>query len=80
MLSALTFAQLLFESCLLLTVATVSHASLACRAAVQSELRDWLQHPPDGCKLVQYEDLRTWVIELLGPESPCQPQLYTGEQ
>jgi hypothetical protein len=49
-------------------------------AAVQSELRDWLQHPPDGCKLVQYEDLRTWVIQLLGPESPCQPQLYTGEQ
>lgn len=46
---------------------------------VQSELRDWLQHPPDGCRLVQYEDLHTWIIELQGPESPCQPQLYVGE-
>ena len=45
----------------------------------QSEMRDWLQHPPDGCRLVQYEDLRTWVIELAGPESPCPPQLYVGE-
>ena len=46
--------------------------------APQSELRDWLQHPPDGCRLVQYDDLRAWIIELQGPESPCQPQLYLG--
>ena len=43
-------------------------------------MRDWLQHPPDGCRLVEYEDLRTWVIELAGPESPCPPQLYVGER
>ncbi len=59
-----------------------SHACTALNALdallVQSELRDWLQHPPDGCRLVQYEDLHTWVIELQGPESPCQPQLYVG--
>ena len=41
-------------------------------------LRDWLQHPPDGCRLVQYDDLRAWIIELQGPESPCQPPLYLG--
>jgi hypothetical protein len=48
------------------------------RPCLQSELRDWLQHAPEGCRLVQYEDLSQWIIEMQGPESPCPPQLYAG--
>lgn len=47
---------------------------------MQSELHDWMLHPPEGCKLVQYEPLTTWVVEMQGPEtSPCEPPLYKGK-
>lgn len=49
-------------------------------AFLQSELNDWLLHPPEGCALVQYEPLLTWIITMTGPESaPGMPQLYVGE-
>lgn len=47
---------------------------------IQSELNDWLQHPPEGCRLVQCEPVTNWVIEMLGPESsPCERALYKGQ-
>lgn len=51
------------------------------RLILQSELNDWMLHPPEGCALIQYEPLLTWVITMTGPESASgMPQLYTGEQ
>lgn len=46
---------------------------------VQSELGEWLLHPPDGCKLLEYDPLLTWVIEMQGPsrEQSASP-IYDG--
>ena len=49
-------------------------------AFLQSELNDWLLHPPEGCVLAQYEPLLTWIITMTGPEAASgMPQLYVGE-
>ena len=46
---------------------------------LQSELQDWLRSPPEGCRLLQFDPLTTWVVEMLGPESsPCGSPLYRG--
>ena len=34
----------------------------------QSELREWLLHPPEGCTLIEHEPVLTWVIEMKGPD------------
>lgn len=48
---------------------------------IQSELNEWLHAPPDGCELLQFEPLTTWVVGMSGPESaPGMPQLYVGEK
>lgn len=47
---------------------------------LQSELREWVSSPPEGCCLetVPEETLLTeWVILMQGPETP--PRLYDGE-
>ncbi|KDD73243.1 hypothetical protein H632_c2387p0 [Helicosporidium sp. ATCC 50920] len=47
---------------------------------LQSELRDWQQHPPEGCSLLSCEPLLQWEIEMHGPEdSPTNTPLYKGE-
>lgn len=47
---------------------------------IQSELNEWLLHPPEGCKLIQYEPLLTWVIEMHGPDrDQSAAPLYHGE-
>lgn len=47
---------------------------------LQSELRDWVNNPAEGCRLESYEPLTSWVVQLLGPESPPGlPQLYAGQ-
>lgn len=46
---------------------------------IQSELRDWMQSPPDGCCLESCEPLMQWVIIMQGPESGCGRSLYDGE-
>ncbi|KAK9799764.1 hypothetical protein WJX73_001787 [Symbiochloris irregularis] len=49
---------------------------------MQSELNDWLQHPPEGCSLESFEPLTKWVIMMQGPENaaaPGLPRLYDGE-
>jgi ubiquitin-protein ligase len=35
---------------------------------LQSELNDWLLHPPEGCRLLQFEPLMQWVVEIAGPD------------
>ncbi|KFM28692.1 putative ubiquitin-conjugating enzyme E2 18, partial [Auxenochlorella protothecoides] len=48
--------------------------------SLQSELNEWLLHPPEGCKLIQYEPLLTWVIEMHGPDrDQSAAPLYHGE-
>ena len=48
--------------------------------ALQSELRDWLLHPPEGCMLIQYEPVLHWVVTMTGPDSATgMAQLYVGE-
>lgn len=47
---------------------------------IQSELNDWLVHPPEGCNLIKFEPLLVWIITMTGPDSaPGIPQLYAGE-
>eukprot|EP00891_Asterochloris_glomerata_P005095 jgi/Astpho2/5095/fgenesh1_pg.00073_%23_4_t len=47
---------------------------------IQSELHDWLLHPPEGCALIKFEPLLHWVVEMTGPDSaPGMPTLYAGE-
>ncbi|KAL3145458.1 hypothetical protein ABBQ32_003286 [Trebouxia sp. C0010 RCD-2024] len=47
---------------------------------IQSELNDWLVHPPEGCNLIKFEPLLVWIITMTGPDSaPGMPQLYAGE-
>ena len=47
---------------------------------LQSELHDWLLHPPEGCALIKFEPLLHWVVEMTGPDSaPGMPTLYAGE-
>jgi len=47
---------------------------------LQSELTEWFTHPPEGCSLVQFEPLNTWIIEMKGPEtSACTPPLYKDQ-
>ena len=37
-------------------------------------------HPPEGCRLVSFEPLTQWVIEMAGPEtSPAPRPLYAGQ-
>lgn len=48
---------------------------------LQSELNEWMLHPPEGCSLQQFEPLTTWVIEMAGPDSsPSEPPLYRGQR
>lgn len=63
-------------SCICILVQVSDEAEVA----LQSELNDWLLHPPEGCALIQYEPLLTWVITMTGPDSASgMPQLYVGE-
>ncbi|KAK9850607.1 hypothetical protein WJX84_006401 [Apatococcus fuscideae] len=58
-----------------------SPTSVAMRR-IQSELNEWLLHPPEGCRLESFEPLLNWVIMIQGPESapaPGLPRLYDGE-
>jgi ubiquitin-protein ligase len=44
---------------------------------MQNELKDWLQNPPEGCRLLQCEPLTIWVVEILGPDTPLyRNQVY----
>jgi ubiquitin-protein ligase len=37
--------------------------------------------PPEGCKLIKYEPLFQWIVEMEGPEqSPTQNPLYKGQK
>ena len=46
----------------------------------QSELNEWLINPPEGCRLLQFEPLTLWVIEIAGPDtSPSQTNPRGGE-
>lgn len=48
--------------------------------AAQSELREWLSNPPEGCCLESFEPLTTWVVIMQGPEATGGlPKLYDGE-
>lgn len=44
---------------------------------LQSELKEWQRHPPEGCRLISCEPLTVWVIEMIGPETA--PALYANE-
>lgn len=44
---------------------------------IQSELRDWLANPPEGCILESFEPITTWVILMQGPDGGAR--LYDGE-
>lgn len=49
---------------------------------MQSELNDWLLHPPEGCSLESFEPLTKWIIHMQGPENaaaPGLPRLYENE-
>ena len=41
---------------------------------MQNELKDWLQNPPEGCRLLSCDPLTIWVVEIQGPDTP----LYRG--
>lgn len=49
-------------------------------ARTQSELNEWLRSPPEGCRLVQFDPLTTWVVEMQGPETSPESAhpLYRG--
>jgi ubiquitin-protein ligase len=45
--------------------------------AMQNELKDWLQNPPEGCRLLQFEPLTIWIVEIMGPDTPLyRNQVY----
>ena len=49
---------------------------------MQSELNDWMAHPPDGCLLDTFDPLLNWTIQMQGPETapaPGFPRLYENE-
>lgn len=47
---------------------------------IQSELTDWMLHPPEGCSLESSDPLTTWVILMEGPESsPTGVSHYRGQ-
>ena len=51
-------------------------------SCVQSELNDWIAHPPEGCMLDTFDPLLNWTIQMLGPETapaPGLPRLYENE-
>jgi hypothetical protein len=58
----------------------LSEARRSSARYVQSELRDWLRAPPEGCILETYEPVNIWIIRMEGPESsPGLPSIYEGE-
>ncbi|KAK9804389.1 hypothetical protein WJX72_010730 [[Myrmecia] bisecta] len=60
---------------------TRTPSSVAMRR-IQSELNEWLLHPPEGCRLESFEPLLRWVVLMEGPETapaPGMPRLYDGE-
>lgn len=46
---------------------------------IQSELREWMNAPPDGCCLESCEELLRWVIIMQGPEAAGGRALYEDE-
>ena len=46
---------------------------------IQSELREWMNAPPDGCCLESCEQLLQWVILMQGPEAAGGRSLYQDE-
>ena len=40
---------------------------------ITSEMKDWINLPPEGCKLTSCEPMTQWVVEIEGP------LMYTGE-
>lgn len=48
---------------------------------LQSELQEWLTNAPEGCRLISFEPLTVWIIEMDGPdESPSGLHpLYQGQ-
>lgn len=58
---------------------TRSPSAIAARR-LQSELKEWVTSPPEGCCLERVPDdtlLTEWIILMQGPETP--PRLYDGE-
>ena len=46
---------------------------------VQSELKEWINAPPEGCCLESCEPVLQWVILMQGPEACGGRSLYDGE-
>lgn len=49
---------------------------------IQSELKEWLRSPPEGCRLMSSDNITEWVVLIEGPDSPGAPglpRLYEGE-
>jgi len=43
-------------------------------------MKDWLQNPPEGCLLEEYEPMTVWTILMQGPDaSQGMPRLYENE-
>ena len=48
-------------------------------AVVQSELKEWINAPPEGCCLESCEPVLQWIILMQGPEACGGRSLYDGE-
>ena len=46
---------------------------------VQSELKEWINAPPEGCCLESCDPVLQWVILMQGPEACGGRSLYDGE-
>jgi hypothetical protein len=55
------------------------HVTRCPGAALQSELRQWANDPPDGAVLEQCEPVTSWGILVQGPDTVGDTQLYANE-